>query len=84
MDKSLQDYYDNQFEMFETQGWKDFKEDAVKELANYQENADLVCTTNDTWQYTRGMLNKMRALANYEEFIRASYDDVVNSEQEDG
>ena len=83
MDQSLQKYYDDQFEMFNTEGWKQFKEDAVKELANYQEQADLVCTTNDTWQYSRGMMNKLRMLAGYEEFTKMSYEDVLNSELED-
>ena len=83
MDQSLQEYYDNQFEMFETQGWKDFQEDVKVELANSKENSDLTCTTNDLWQYNRGQMSKLRALANYENFIKQSYDLKINEETEE-
>ena len=82
MDKSVQEYYDNQFEMFNTQGWKDFEEDAVNALANATSSSDFDCTTNDEWQYRRGELSKIRALAGYQDFIKRSYNAVLKSELE--
>ena len=83
MDKSLQEYYDNQFEMFNTQGWKDFKEDAKLELTNAKESSDLTCTTNDMWQYNRGQMSKLRALVNYENFIKQTYDMAISEDNEE-
>lgn len=83
MEQSLQKYYDNQFEMFNTQGWVDFIEDANVELTNSTNYSDLDCDTNDKWQYRRGQIVKLRALVNYEEFIKSSYDAAINSELEE-
>lgn len=83
MDKSIQEYYDNYFEMFETDGWKTFKEEAEAELTSAKDSSDLVCTTNDVWQYQRGQMAKLRALVNFENFIRQSYD-IVLEDEEDG
>jgi hypothetical protein len=83
MDQSLTEYYDNQFEMFNTKGWKDFIEDANVELTNAKEGSDLVCITNDMWQYNRGQMSKLRAIVNYENFVKQSYEMAINEENED-
>ena len=84
MDKSLQKYYDNLFEMFNTEGWKQFQEDAQVELKTSTETADLVCTTNEVWQYRRGELSKLRQLVGFETFVKQSYDLTINEETQEG
>ena len=69
--------------MFNTQGWKDFQEDVKVELASSTNYSDLDCDTNDKWQYRRGQIAKLRALANYEVFIKTSYEEAINAELEE-
>ena len=84
MDKSNQEYYDDYFEMFNTDGWRTFKEEEEQELTNAKNTAHLVCITNDQWQIHKGQISTLEALVNFENFIKQSYEIVINEETEEG
>lgn len=58
-------------EMFNSQGWKIYQEDAEQDLKTFVESAPDACQTADQWQYYRGIIAQLRATVGYETYIKA-------------
>lgn len=76
MNKETSDYYDSLFELFSTQGWKNFILDNQEALDSLIEHAHIQCHDNDSWQVRRGEISQLMRLVNYEDFIRASFKQI--------
>ena len=83
MTDELQQYYDKLLELFGTEGWQVFVEEAKNSLTGLVESSSIDCIDNDKWQYRRGEINKLHQIVNYENFIRQSMDSHEENFDED-
>ena len=76
MDKETELWYENQFDMFYKQGWKDLVEQ-VKEL---RDSYNQVSTIKDEKELHKrlGQLDILDWLVNWEESVNASFKDLQN------
>lgn len=79
MDRQLEDYYNNFYEMFRTEGWKQLME----EVGNNAEIANDIETTKDQQDlyFRKGQLAVFRSLTTLEEVIQASEEQAKLSEE---
>lgn len=77
----LQEYYDNRFRLFGTQGWKDLIEDIQK---MYQTTNNIKIVSNQEILFFRkGELSIMEWILNLEEISKKAYDELVMEESDD-
>jgi len=67
------EFFDNQLKLFETQGWKFFQDDLLKQLEMAINSAPTSCGTNDEWQQRRGNIESLRYVSNWELLIREQF-----------
>jgi hypothetical protein len=78
-----QNYFDNYFNMFASEGWKQFTEELKNALEQSQKTAMHRCDTEQKWFEERGMqAYAMKALA-FERGMRAQYEMLTNPPAED-
>lgn len=79
MDQELQRQYDNYFEMFSTQGWKQLIEDLedISEGFRIEDIKDEVDLAN-----IQGQLKVLRQILYFEDNIRRSHDELLESEDD--
>lgn len=70
MDEKLEKYYESQFEMFSSQGWKDFIEDTRK-IADQMNKVENV--PKDGLEKTKGQLDVLNWLINWEQTVDDTY-----------
>ena len=81
LDQELQTYYDNYFNLFMTDGWKQLMEDFGANAA--QINSVEATKDSDDLSFRKGQLNVLAHLINMETIISNSYDEASESPQED-
>lgn len=74
MDQELQQQYDNYFEMFSTEGWKQFVEDLEDIVDNFRiedikDEVDLA--------KTQGQLKVLKQILYFEDSIRRTHDELL-------
>ena len=74
MDQELQRQYDNYFEMFSTEGWKQLIEDLEEvtdsfRIEDIKDGVDLATT--------QGQLKVLNQILYFEDSIRRTYDDLL-------
>ena len=76
MDKELEAWYENQFELFSTQGWKDFvdKSNEMFEIYNDLESVEDV----SHFERRKGILEILRWIDNWEESVNNTYKQLVD------
>ena len=76
MDQELQQQYDHYFEMFATQGWKQFVEDLEDIVSGFriEDIKDDVDLAN-----TQGQLKVLKQILYFEDSIRRAYDDLMET-----
>lgn len=74
MDQELQQQYDNYFEMFATEGWKQFVEDLEDISDNFriEDIKDDVDLAN-----IQGQLKVLKQILYFEDSIRRTHDDLL-------
>jgi len=79
MDKTLQNYYEAQFEMFASPGWKELIEQAqeIKEAVDKITNAQSV---EQFWQ-RKGEIVQINWLLNWETSCREAFEELQNEEK---
>ena len=79
MDQELQRQYDNYFEMFSTQGWKQLIEDLedISEGFRIEDIKDEVDLAN-----IQGQLKVLRQILYFEDNIRRTHDELLESEDD--
>lgn len=76
----LQDYYENRFRMFGTQGWKDLIDDIIR--MHQATNNIKGIITQEQLHFKKGELSIMEWLIGLEELSRKAYDGLLLEEQE--
>ena len=81
MDQETQEYYDNYFNLFMSDGWKqlmqDFNNNAV------QINSVEAVKDADDMFFRKGQLNVLAHLLNMENIVSTNYDEANKSEEDD-
>ena len=80
MDQELQTYYDNYFNLFMQEGWKQLLEDFGANAA--QINSVEATKDSDDLQFRKGQLNVLAHLLNMETIIRNNYDEASTTEED--
>lgn len=70
-------------EMFETDGWKLFKEQVVDAKQSLTVAAPTACDTNEKWQFARGQIQELGNIAAYEDYIHVAFENQLKNQAED-
>lgn len=76
MDKELELYFENQFQMFSEQGWKDFVKEA-KDLKDSLNSLDQVVSTDTLW-LRKGQIDILNWILNRQTTVNATYQDNLD------
>lgn len=71
MDKGLEQYYLNYFDLFMTEGWRQFVED-IKETHESVNNLQNIKDSEDFY-YKKGQEEILRRFLNFKDLIESSY-----------
>ena len=74
-----QKYYENYFDLFNTDGWSQLMEQIKVDRDNFQIEA---IENEKTLFQTQGQLYVLNTLINMEDMVRATYDNILISEKE--
>jgi len=79
MDKELQSYYETYFDLFASDGWKQYVEDVTKEADRYEimniaSEADL--------KFIQGQLSVLNNVLQFETIIKNAYDSILEETDE--
>lgn len=80
MDQELQTYYDNYFNLFMTEGWRQLIEDFGSNLS--QINSVEATKDSEDLQFRKGQLNVLAHLINMETIISNNYDEASKVEDD--
>lgn len=81
MDKETQEYYDNYFSLFMTDGWKQLMQDFGSNVANI--NSVEATKDAEELQFRKGQLNILAHLLNMESIINTNYEEATKPSEED-
>ena len=81
MDQETQEYYDNYFSLFLTNGWKQL----MKDFGNNAVQINSVEATKDAddMYFRKGQLNVLAHLINMENIVSTNYEEANKSEEDD-
>ena len=81
MDQETQEYYDNYFSLFITDGWKQL----IKEFANNAVQINSLEATKDVNDmfFRKGQLNVLAHLLNMETIVNTNYEEASKPSEED-
>lgn len=74
----LQQYYESYLTMFASQGWEQLKEEVIQYISSL-EKSTLRQGSTDTFLHNQGFVAALEYLMNYEEIVKASYEDLQSS-----
>lgn len=77
MNKDLQDYYENYFEMFATKGWKQLMEEVDESIDAFK--IDNINNEQEL-MIARGQLSQLRSLKGLQSVIEQAYEDLDASQ----
>ena len=80
MDQELQTYYDNYFNLFMTEGWRQLMEDFGSNVS--QINSVEATKDSEDLQFRKGQLNVLAHLINMETIISNNYDEASKVEDD--
>jgi hypothetical protein len=81
MTPELETYYNNYFDIFNTEGWKQLLED-FKSNANIINSVEATKDVDDMF-FRTGQLNVLSHLINFEAITTNSFEDAQNSPEDD-
>lgn len=76
MDKNLQDYYEEAFSLFASQGWKDLVDD-MKALQSEVTKIENIKDEKDLW-FRRGQLDILDLIVNRKQMCEKVYEELQN------
>lgn len=76
MDKALQQYYEDRFNMMSTQGWLDFMEDVDKMIQAYDNVAAL--NTIEELHFKKGQLDILRWMRTLKQTSEEVFEELSN------
>ena len=81
MDQETQQYYDNYFSLFLTDGWKQLMEDFNNNAT--QINSVEATKDSDDLYFRKGQLNVLAHLLNIETIVNTNYEEANKASEED-
>jgi hypothetical protein len=78
VDKDTQDYFDNYFDLFASEGWKQFIED-MEDNRTLMSDLLTVKDANDLY-YRKGQLETLNRIVNFQLAIETAYKEVTDEE----
>ena len=81
MDQETQQYYDNYFSLFITDGWKQLMQDFGNNVL--QINSIEATKDADDMFFRKGQLNVLAHLINMETIVTTNYEEASKTEEED-
>ena len=81
MDQETQQYYDNYFSLFLTDGWKQLMQDFGNNAM--QINSIEAAKDADDMFFRKGQLNVLAHLLNMDNIVTNNYDELVKTEEDD-
>jgi hypothetical protein len=81
VDKETQEYYDNYFSLFTTDGWKQLTQEFDNNAVSIN-SVEAVKDSNDMY-FRKGQLNVLAHLLNLENIITTNYEEANKSEEDD-
>lgn len=81
MTPELETYYNNYFDIFNTEGWKQLLED-FKSNANIINSVEATKDVDDMF-FRKGQLNVLAHLINFEAITANSFEDLQNNPEDD-
>jgi hypothetical protein len=78
VDKDTQDYFDRYFDLFASQGWKQFIED-MEDNRTLMSDLLTVKDANDLY-YRKGQLEVLNRIVNFQLAIENAFEEVTNEE----
>lgn len=77
MDKDLEQYYENRFDMMASQGWKDLMEDVDKMSTNYNNLFEV--NTVEELHFKRGQIDILLWLLSLKEASEAAWEELQDA-----
>ena len=81
MDIELQKIYDNYFELFASDGWKQLAEE-IDIDASSREKAVLLQNDEKVFHYERGYVGALTYLSNFEIVVQSTYENLQEIDQD--
>jgi len=81
MEIETQVQYDNYFELFATEGWKQLIKE-VNEDATRREQSVLLQDSTEQFHFERGYVGSLNYLYNFEDIVRRTYDELVEDSKD--
>jgi hypothetical protein len=81
VDKETQEYYDNYFSLFTTDGWKQLTQEFDNNAVPIN-SVEAVKDSNDMY-FRKGQLNVLAHLLNLENIVTTNYEEANKSEEDD-
>lgn len=81
MNQETQTYYDNYFNLFATDGWKQLVQEFSDNAAPIN-SVEAVKDSNDMY-FRKGQLNVLAHLINMENIVTTNYEEASKSEEDD-
>ena len=78
MDRELQDYYEDRFEMMSKKGWTDFIEDVQNLFSSYDKVNSI--GSPDDFYFRKGQLDILQWILNLKEVSEQTYEELKNEE----
>ena len=81
MDQETQEYYDNYFSLFSTEGWKQL----TQEFTNNAVQINSVEATKDSndMYFRKGQLNVLAHILNLQTIVETNYEEATKAPEED-
>jgi len=76
VDKETQDYFDRYFDLFASQGWKQFIED-MEDNRTLMSDLLTIKDANDLY-YRKGQLEVLNRIVNFQLAIETAYEEITN------
>lgn len=82
IDKELQEYYDNYFELFSSVGWKQLEKEVIENISNV-EKSTLGQRDTDVFLINSGYISALRYIVAYKDVVESSWDELNTPELDD-
>ena len=78
MDKAIEARFNALMETFNSQGWKEFINEIQIVHDSMLDGCVSACETSDQWFQTKGALQQLKFILNYEDAIQILFEDALN------
>jgi hypothetical protein len=79
MDKTLQKYYEGQFDMMASDSWKELVADLVDLKDNYVDIRN--CEDGNMLHFRKGQVDILEFIINRKEFLERGYEELTNAKE---